>query len=232
MTTGAATGSPALYFSPTEAYRFCSGGNLFGEVPMMLNSVRLAGVLAAVVVAVPASAATFVFAAPLSPEAVGATGGGIARVTFDTTLHTLEVKADWAGLSGTTTVAHIHCCIPAPGTTGVAVTPGTFPGFPVGVRQGSYSALLDLTLNETYTAAFRNGAGGTAAGAETRLLNGLNAQQAYLNIHTNRFPSGEIRGFLTAVPEPSAWAMLILGFGVIGTTLRLSRRTSPAFATG
>ena len=39
---------------------------------------------------------------------------------------------------------------------------------------------------------------------------------AYLNIHTTNFPSGEIRGFLRAVPEPSTWAMLLLGFAGIG----------------
>ena len=39
-------------------------------------------------------------------------------------------RASFSGLSGTTTVAHIHCCTASPGTgtIGVAVTPVTLPG--------------------------------------------------------------------------------------------------------
>jgi hypothetical protein len=40
--------------------------------------------------------------------------------------------------------------------------------------------------------------GGTTAGAEAALLAGLEAGQAYLNIHTTMFPGGEIRGFLAS----------------------------------
>ena len=45
------------------------------------------------------------------------------------------------------------------------------------------------------------------AGAEAALLTGLAAGEAYLNIHTNVFPGGEIRGFLQ-VPGPIAGAGL------------------------
>jgi hypothetical protein len=34
----------------------------------------------------------------------------------------------------------------------------------------------------------------------------------------------------TAVPEPATWAMMILGFGMVGYGLRLRRRSSPALA--
>jgi hypothetical protein len=133
---------------------------------------------------------------------------------------------DWSGLSGLTTVAHIHCCVAPPGTVGVAVTPGTFPGFPVGVSSGSYSSgALDLSNASTYTAGFlTNFGGGTTEGAQAALLTGLQEGTAYLNIHTNTFPAGEIRGFLNAVPEPQSWALMILGFGLMGASMRLSRR--------
>ncbi|MBS0488498.1 MAG: PEPxxWA-CTERM sorting domain-containing protein, partial [Proteobacteria bacterium] len=29
---------------------------------------------------------------------------------------------------------------------------------------------------------------------------------------------------LSAVPEPATWAMMIIGFGVVGSTVRASRR--------
>lgn len=190
----------------------------------------IASSLAAVTLAAPASAALLVFASPFSPEAAGATGSGFVTVTFDTTLHELGITANWSGLSGTTTAAHIHCCVPPPGTVGVAVTPGTLPGFPTGVSAGSYSVLLDLTQTSTYTGNFLTGSGGTAAGAEARLLTGMQNGQAYFNIHTNRFAGGEIRGFLAAVPEPESWALVIAGFGLIGGAMRRRARPTLPFA--
>lgn len=181
----------------------------------------------AMLMATPVSAAIHVFATPLSPDGPGATGSGSAQVTLDTTAQTVSIMTDWAGLSGVTTVAHIHCCVAAPGTVGVAVTPGTFPGFPVGISSGSYaSGALDLNNASTYTASFLTTfGGGTTDGAQAALLSGLQSGTAYLNIHTDTFPGGEIRGFLTAVPEPQSWALMILGFGLLGASMRLSRRT-------
>jgi hypothetical protein len=185
----------------------------------------LAAGLAALVVSSPALAATFIFDAPLTPEVPGATGSGSAQVTFDTEAQTLAITTDWTGLSGLTTVAHIHCCVAEPGTAGIAVTAPTLPGFPTGVSSGSYSTILDLSLASTYSAAFlTNLGGGTVEGSAAALLEGLQTQTAYLNIHTNVFPAGEIRGFLSAIPEPSTWAMMLLGFGFGGGAMRSRRR--------
>lgn len=191
--------------------------------PFAISAIALAAVIAAL----PASAAIFTFDTALTPEVAGSSGSGFATVTFDTGLHQLSIDTDWAGLTGTTTVAHIHCCVASPGTVGVAVTPGTLPGFPSGVTVGSYSTTLDLTQSATYTAGFLAANGGTAAGAEAGLLAGLQAQRAYLNIHTNFAPGGEIRGFLVAVPEPQTWTLLILGFGAIGAAMRRGGAASP-----
>lgn len=192
----------------------------------MRNASCIALLLAGAGIAAPASAAIHIFSSPLSPEASGATGTGLVTVTFDTDADTLGITASWSGLSGTTSVAHIHCCtmFPGTGTAGVVVTPGTLPGFPVGTSAGSYAINLSLADPNTYTGAFLTANGGTPAGAEAALLAGIQQGRAYFNIHSTSFPAGEIRGFLAPVPEPATWAMMIAGFGLVGGLMRARRR--------
>lgn len=176
--------------------------------------------LLTVALALPASAATITYTTALDPEAAGATGTGTASVTFDDAKNMLQIVASFSGLSGTTTVAHIHCCTPSPGadTAGVAVTPGTLPGFPVGVTSGTYAGTVAMLDPASYTAAFlTNFGGGTAAGALAALLAGMDAGTAYFNVHSTTFPGGEIRGFVSRVPEPGT--LLLLGAGLLGLGL-------------
>jgi len=142
-------------------------------------------------------------------------GTGSATVAYDAIAHTLKVDAQFSGLTGTTTAAHIHCCTASPGTgtAGVATTTPFFPDFPLNVTSGTYSQLFYLTLAESFNPAFVT-ANGSVAGAEAALAAGLANGKAYFNIHTSVYPGGEIRGFLAPVPIPAAaW---LFGSGLLG----------------
>jgi hypothetical protein len=188
-----------------------------------VRKALLVAATAAWAAAAPASAVTIVYTAALGPEVMGATGTGATSITLDTVANTLRVEAVFSGLSGTTTVAHIHCCTASPGTgtANVATAVPTFPGFPAGVQAGSYDMTFDLGAAATFNPAFVT-ANGDVAGAAAALIAGLNGGVAYLNIHTMpTFTGGEIRGFPTAVPEPAAGALGLLG---LGAALRAVRR--------
>jgi hypothetical protein len=149
-------------------------------------------------------------------------GTGKAIVTIDG--NTMRVQASFAdlvaqtnaGAPSGTTASHIHAATPIPlsltSTAGVATTTPTFTGFPSGVRSGTYDHTFDMTLNSSYNAAYITANGGTAASAFIALKAAIAAGRSYLNIHSNAFPGGEIRGYLVPCPSitvsvPDAFAL-------------------------
>ena len=196
------------------------------EFLIMRFTTLIAGCVLAATVAMPALAHETVYRATLTgpseapPNA--SPGIGLATVTFDFDLVTMEVALSFSGLLGNTTASHIHCCtaVPGAGTAGVATVTPTFTGFPLGVTSGTYDHTFDMTLASSYNPAFITGHGGTVSSAMTALISGLDAGEAYLNIHTSQFAGGEIRGFLVAVPEPSTYALMLAGLGMAGFAAR------------
>jgi hypothetical protein len=146
-------------------------------------------------------------------------GSSVASFEIDGDL--LRAEVPFRDLLAGATMAHIHCCTTAAFTS---TAPVAIPlvDFPLDVTNGSYAHAFDLTDAAIYDPAFLAAFGGTPASASTALIDAINANEAYLNIHTGEFPAGEIRGFLVAapIPEPATWGML--GMGLAG--LRMMRR--------
>ena len=156
----------------------------------------------------------------------GSAGIGSALVTLDTATNLLTVNVSFAGLGSPTIASHIHCCA-GPGTNAMVATPvPTFPGFPLGVTTGTYLMTFDLTVASSYNPAFITAHGGTVAGAQAAFIAGLLNGQTYLNIHTQQFTGGEIRGQLQAVPEPATVLLLATGIaGILGSRWKSSKGT-------
>lgn len=165
----------------------------------------------------PAWAETKVYTTVLSGAAEAppnaSPGTGSATVTLDLTALTLRLEASFSDLLQPLTVAHIHCCtaLAGSGTAGVATVTPTFTDFPT-ATSGSYDRVFDMSVvGGSFNPAFVTANGGTAASAFAALASGIDSGKAYLNLHSSAVPSGEIRGFLAPIPEPSTYALMAVG---------------------
>jgi hypothetical protein len=190
----------------------------------MKRRALVVGCLLAITAFLPAAANALTYTASLSGASesppVMSAGTGSATIMLDTGMASIRVQAVFSGLTGTTTVAHIHCCTADPfaGNAGVASQVPTYPGFPAGVTSGTYDQTFDLSQASSWNPAFISANGGTVGAALDALVAGLDAGKAYFNIHSTFAPGGEIRGFL--VPEPGSFALLGAGLAALAARRR------------
>lgn len=157
------------------------------------------------------SSYTFTLSGPAESPPNVSPGTGSGYVSINTVSQVMTVSVVFSGLVGNTTAAHIHSptTTPGSGTAGVATTTPSFPSFPPGVTSGTYNMTFNMTQASSYNPAFVTANGGTPASAFAALRAGIDGGRAYFNIHTNTFPSGEIRGFLVSVFKPRLYLPLI-----------------------
>lgn len=175
-------------------------------------SIVAAGLFAASAAQAALIATTVTLSGPAENPPVDSPATGSGTITLDTDANTLAINVSFSGLLGTTTMAHIHCCVAPPGLAPPATALPAPPGFPLGVTGGTYNVTLNTQDASTWNPAFVSANGGFE-GAEAVLAAGMRAGEAYFNIHTTSFPAGEIRGFTVpvAVPEPATFALFALG---------------------
>lgn len=176
----------------------------------------------------PAPAAILLYGISLSgpneSPANASPGTGSGTVTIDTVGNTMQIQMSFTGLTGTTTAAHIHgaTTVALLGNAGVATTTPNFVGFPLGVTSGTFNSTYDMTLAASFNPSYVTANGGTVPQAWAALQTAIAEQKSYFNVHSSTFGGGEIRGFLTPVPEPASTAFLFAGLA--GFALRRKRR--------
>lgn len=132
------------------------------------------------------------------------TGRGTFRGKLDLTTQTITFTENWTNLVGNTVTggqvlfSHIH--FGQPGVSGgVTVflcgpTGATNPHQPACQQASTGSATGSFNASDVFPTGTGSSDQGIAAGDFTGLLRIIRSGNAYANIHTTQFPSGEIRG--------------------------------------
>jgi hypothetical protein len=168
------------------------------------------------------------------------TATGFGTVTIDTTLFTITTDLSWSGLSGPADRAHLHDA-PAGASrftppndnffhellddTSVPLSAQVPCGFAGGgfmtncaPTTGTAHNVLQLSANDGYAISAVPPATGFPDFAS--LVAAFLADGVYVDMHTQLYPEGEIRGQLlfegTATPLPAALPLFATGLGGLG----------------
>jgi hypothetical protein len=192
-------------------------------------------------------ATSYTFEASLTADQVVAGGGststatGFATFIFDTTLLTITTDMSWAGLSGPTDRSHMHdgplggvssdiffnevlkCtlagCVVEDGSPFVSCFAGSF----CREATGWVHNVLDMSIVSPL------GCQALYADCDAgKILQLLQTGGVYIDLHTELYPGGEIRGQIyPSVPEPSSLWLLMSG-GMVLAAIGLRRHLVPS----
>ena len=134
-----------------------------------------------------------------TPLALSTSGQGSIRLRIDPQAGTIAYTVRYANLEGTVTQSHIHFGSPSQ-TGGISVFLCSNVGAPAGVvtpacpttNPGEVSGVLDSS-----DVIGPNGQG-IAPGELSELLSAIRADSSYANVHSTKYPAGEIRNQLSA----------------------------------
>lgn len=181
---------------------------LFGVLLLALTGTAQAGVILAT-----ASLDYSQEVDPINPNPSTATGH--ASLTFDTRsgLVDLEMSVDGISVSDVT-------------FPGGALAFGAFGPLHIHLGAAGSNGPIEIPFNQT--AFFTDTATGMNVSAtnvafDTDLVDELRSGDLYLNLHSLDYASGEIRGQIAAIPEPSTLALF--GIGLLGLGVMRRRRT-------
>lgn len=172
--------------------------------------------LALSVLPLAAGATTTTYAINLSGlqevPANGSAAAGSFQLTVNDVADTLTFALAAFNLSGAPTASHIHFA-PAGSNGGIAYDL-------LGNADSSGPVMIG-----PFAVPGSFGYVGSNKPAGGSLADMINAApwNYYVNLHSQAFPGGEIRGQLAPVPEPGTYALLAIGLGVVGVAARRRR---------
>lgn len=168
----------------------------------------------------PAHASIILFSTNLDAGQVVAGGGststatGFGEVAIDTTLFTITSDLTWSGLSGPTDRAHLHNA-PAGQVTDFIFAHEILGLNPRTELCGSWNGSLFINCAPATGSAHDvlqlSATDGYGFPDFNSLVTTFSQGDMYLDMHTQLYPEGEIRGQLSevAVPEPSTISLLL-----------------------
>jgi len=151
---------------------------------------------------------------PMNPSPAA----GSVQLTVDDTADTISFVLTAFNLQGTFTSAHIHGQALSGANAGVV--------FDLGMNADDFMGPVTLpgpfVIPNSYALL---GSDRPTVGSLADMINAM-PWMYYVNLHTQAYGMGEIRGQLAPVPEASTYAMFLGGLGLVG--FLAARRRKPA----